>query len=227
MHSVDNGRYKSWEHCFNAFLNYKRKTLYESDIDYLCLHLAFYLASWGMYRGSSFLLQRDYRVHIKAVKELLESKYDKLWSISCEDLASDKQCLNDLFSLAWSLKDIYSEIRRDVNISLNKKDPAQAVSDVLVTKILMGTLGCVPAYDRYFKNGIKAYGVSTMQFNHNGIRRLCEYYIANSQPFEHWRCSISDSNITYPQMKVLDMVFWQKGYDLDLNKEKSSYMVDI
>lgn len=48
----ENGRYCSWEHCYSHF--YKALGNKNADIDYLSLQLAFYLASWGMYRGSSF-----------------------------------------------------------------------------------------------------------------------------------------------------------------------------
>ena len=64
------GRYLSWQHCYNAFTT-NRGGLDENTFDYLALHLAFYLASWGMYRGSSFLLQKDYKVHIPVVKILI------------------------------------------------------------------------------------------------------------------------------------------------------------
>ena len=37
-----NHRFKSWEYCYTAFGNL-------DSVDYLSLHLAFYLASWGMY----------------------------------------------------------------------------------------------------------------------------------------------------------------------------------
>ena len=70
----ENGRYRSWEHCYSHFI--KARGSQEIDYDYLSLQLAFYLASWGMYRGSSFLLQKDYKVHIPVVKELLNEKYD-------------------------------------------------------------------------------------------------------------------------------------------------------
>lgn len=60
----ENGRYRSWEHCYSHFI--KARGSQEIDYDYLSLQLAFYLASWGMYRGSSFLLQKDYKVHIPA-----------------------------------------------------------------------------------------------------------------------------------------------------------------
>jgi hypothetical protein len=59
------------------------------DYDYLSLQLSFYLASWGMYRGSSFLLQKDYKVHIPAVKELLNEKYDNLAGIKCVDFRKE------------------------------------------------------------------------------------------------------------------------------------------
>lgn len=62
-----NGRYHSWEYCYSAFFNARKIEI--PDIDYLSLQLSFYLASWGMYRGSSFLLQKDYKIHIPVVKE--------------------------------------------------------------------------------------------------------------------------------------------------------------
>lgn len=62
----ENGRFRSWEHCYSHFMRARNQS--EVDHDYLSLQLAFYLASWGMYRGSSFLLQKDYRVHIPIVK---------------------------------------------------------------------------------------------------------------------------------------------------------------
>ena len=77
----ENGRYRSWEHCYSHFI--KARESKEVDYDYLSLQLAFYLASWGMYRGSSFLLQKDYKVHIPVVKELLGEKYDALAGIEC------------------------------------------------------------------------------------------------------------------------------------------------
>jgi len=61
-------------------------------MDHLCLHLAFYLASWGMYRGSSKLLQKDYKVHATSVKELMKKEYINLCALQCKVLlaADDK-----------------------------------------------------------------------------------------------------------------------------------------
>ncbi len=61
-----NNRELSWEHCYKVF--YETLNKKNVDYDYLSLHLALYLASWGMYRGSSFLKDRDYKIHIPAVE---------------------------------------------------------------------------------------------------------------------------------------------------------------
>lgn len=86
----ENGRYRSWEHCYSHFINVREaKDINDINIDYLSLQLAFYLASWGMYRGSSFLLQKDYRIHIPVVKELLRNKYNPLAGIKCMALGEE------------------------------------------------------------------------------------------------------------------------------------------
>lgn len=144
----ENGRYRSWEHCYENF--YHARGNDNADVDYLSLQLAFYLASWGMYRGSSFLLQKDYKVHIPVAKELLKPEYNPLLGIECRELKKDsnKGLLRKLNSF---LSEYYYEARKTVK----GEDLKSPISYTLITKVLMGTLGCVPAYDRYFIEGIK------------------------------------------------------------------------
>ena len=47
--------------------------------DEAAIQLAFYLASWGMYRGSSFLLQRAYSVHLGVIEHLAAPRIWSLW----------------------------------------------------------------------------------------------------------------------------------------------------
>ena len=61
-------RYRSWGHCYRYFAR-RRRIRSAQGIDHGALQLGFYLASWGMYRGSSFLLWKDYRIHRYAVRE--------------------------------------------------------------------------------------------------------------------------------------------------------------
>lgn len=209
-----NCRYKSWEHCFKNFNKRKNKRGDESVVDMLSLHLAFYLASWGMYRGSSFVLQKDYKVHEEAVLEILNEKYEPLWNIKCEEILREEN-LNLIIEVANNLKDIYINKRKNI-------DGRKNVSDILITKILMGTFGCVPAYDRFFKEGIKIYNVSKGTFNKNSIKNLAQFYQNNYEKFEIIRKGILKKGVDYPQMKLVDMCFWQIGYDKSDKKESEN-----
>lgn len=199
------------EHCYSHFI--KARESKEVDYDYLSLQLAFYLASWGMYRGSSFLLQKDYRVHVPVVKELLNKKYDALAGIECAAFKeeSNQKLLQDINSF---LEKYYDKIRHEVK----EQEIKNQLSYTLITKILMGTLGCVPAYDRYFIAGIKNQKVATGNYNLNSIMQLVEFYERNSKRLEPVREKMEVEGMPYPQMKMLDMGFWQVGFDLDTNK---------
>lgn len=62
-----NHRYRSWDHCYSHFQKRASFTS-DEDIDTASLHLAFYLASWGMCRGASWLLWKDYRFVVDGIK---------------------------------------------------------------------------------------------------------------------------------------------------------------
>lgn len=209
-----NARYRSWEYCYYSF--YKARTAKQVDkvdkdyLDYLSLQLAFYLASWGMYRGSSFLLQKDYKIHVPLIKEMLNPKYDILFGLECKHM-SDANVRNLLSELIKLVSDHYGNIRNDVK----RKEIKSSVSDTLVTKVLMGTMGCVPAYDRYFKAGIKNKKVATGNFNMDSLIKLAQFYQQNYDVLEEARSQLPLEDICYPQMKLLDMGFWQIGADLD------------
>ncbi len=213
-----NSRFRSWEHCYYQFSVARKQN--KPDYDYLSLHLAFYLASWGMYRGSSFLLDKDYKVHIPMVKEILKKKYDVLAGIDCKEYRNPKT-LKILKELEEILKDLYYPIRYD-----GRKDVHVDISDTLITKILMGTLGCVPAYDRYFKDGVKRSSVSTGIFNGISVLKLVDFYEDNFEDFEIIRNNMIVEGLPYPQMKLLDMGFWVIGFKNDPNNKDKSLFAD-
>ena len=204
----ENGRYRSWEHCYSNFINARDNK--NAELDYLSLQLAFYLASWGMYRGSSFLLQKDYKIHIPVVKELLKEEYDPLAGIDCVELKREKN-QRLLENINAFLDEYYSNIRDEVkNIKVRNQ-----LSSTLITKILMGTLGCVPAYDRYFISGIKKQKVASGNYNMKSIVQLVDFYESNIVELENIRKDMKVNGMAYPQMKILDMAFWQIGLDSD------------
>ena len=206
-----NGRYRSWEYCYKCF--HDARKIPNADIDYLSLQLAFYLASWGMYRGSSFLLQKDYKVHRIVVKEILKPKYDCLLGIKCKELKDKFKLLAELYQF---IEKHYGEVRNNVKGVEIKSNP----SSVLITKVLMGTLGCVPAYDRYFIDGVKNKEVASGQFGEKSIKSLIEFYEKNASQLEAARKRLKACELSYPQMKLLDMGFWQIGLELDLERRK-------
>lgn len=204
------GRYMSWRHCYKAFSE-NRNIVDEQTVDYLALHLAFYLASWGMYRGSSFLLQKDYKVHIPVVRIIQEEKYNSLLGISAEDLCKSNN-LALLDEIGARIRICYAEERPAFDGVVNN------ATDTLITKILLGTLGCVPAYDRYYVHAVKKYHISGGTFNRNSVYCVAKFYCDNSDEFEKLRHELNKYGIEYPPMKLMDMCFWQDAYIEDLKQ---------
>lgn len=202
----ENGRSRSWEHCYRVFQD--ARTDPSPDYDYLSLHLAFYLASWGMYRGSSFLLQKDYKVLTPVVEEVLKPEYDCLFGVACADLRKPK-VQDSLEKLRKYIAKHFHPIREEIA----GREITTPVSPVLITKILMGTLGCVPAYDRFFQDGVATYKVTTQEYSLESVRKLAKFYEAHNDRLEEARRGMRTDDLIYPQMKLLDMGFWQVGYD--------------
>ena len=202
----ENGRSRSWEHCYRVFRD--ARTDPSPDYDYLSLYLAFYLASWGMYRGSSFLLQKDYKVHAPIVEEILKPEYDCLFGLACADLRDDD--VWDQYTNLYKYIDGYFDPIRNEVAGRKVTTP---VSPVLITKILMGTLGCVPAYDRFFIDGIKKHKVTTQEYSLKSLLRLAKFYEEHNDRLEEARRGFEVDGLIYPQMKLLDMGFWQVGFD--------------
>ena len=98
-----------------------------------------------MYRGSSFLLQKDYKALVPIVEEILKPEYDCLFGVACADLR-ESEVQERHTKVYYDIAAYFGPIRDEVA----GREVASSVSPVLVTKILMGTLGCVPAYDRFF-----------------------------------------------------------------------------
>ena len=130
----ENGRSRSWEHCYRVFRD--ARTAPSPDYDYLSLHLAFYLASWGMYRGSSFLLQKDYKVLLPIVEKVLKPEYDCLFGLACADLR-EPDVQTRLANLSDDIADYFWPIRNEVA----GRVVASQVSPVLITKNSWERLG--------------------------------------------------------------------------------------
>ena len=238
-------RYKSWEYCYNFFHKVYKKHKLEKCFgdnenwtykDQLSLHLAFYMASWGMYRGSSFLLQNDYKIYYGVVDVIFNKKYDSLWND--DSLFAEDRCkmITNLYM------DIFNKLKDYKEYFLNKskfqKDTKEAMPDrflTIITKIILGTIGCFPALDRNFKY---AFGISDPNVDRykeaedavkiiiSRVYNLASNLVKNKNLLEDKKLKKVFDKQAYPFMKLLDMYYFIKGqedfflHNLGFKKEK-------
>jgi hypothetical protein len=203
---VSGQRERSYDHCYNHFANTVHPT---RDMEKSCAVLGFYLASWGMYRGSSFLFKETNSTHFIPVVEYVEEHRETLTRIDVNNY--------DVESLA-AIRTAYSDLRRLLL-------PGGNTALTLVTKVLVAVTGCVPAYDTYFRAGVRkvAAGISDEKFRRLSMESLgflAEFYRANRQVVDELRdesatwkfMDSSPSGDKLTRAKILDMYFFDLGF---------------
>jgi hypothetical protein len=203
-------RFRSWEHCYSFFQRNKEKLNVKDVFDHSSLHLAFYLASWGMLRGSSFLLQKDYSVHTYFLESIIMNPANqRFFSDMNTEYIRDEQ-IYGIDELIYNTKRVYLDNIREIN----GEKTIINVTDTLASKILLGVYGNVPAYDRYFKNALILFGINS-QFNERSLRELASFYNENQSDFNEMKKLFSTDGVSYTPMKLIDMYFWQIGFMMD------------
>ncbi len=203
-----NHRYRSWEHCFNYFRSVTPAEL-PKQRDHAALQLGFYLASWGMYRGSSFLLQHSYAVHLDVVDSLAAPQYFPLWRSDLGSRTEDISLVPLILESATAIRKAYQRFHEP--------------TDTLVTKVMLGTIACLPACDRYFINGFKLAGLPYSSVNAKFVKRVLEFCNDNLVDLQSEQRRIeSATGICYPLMKMVDIYFWQIGYEADIRAGESA-----
>jgi len=198
-------RDRSWEHCYSYFRRNAAGGM-ATDRHQAALQMAFYLASWGMYRGSSFLLQYAYTVHLPVVDMLGESRFSALWETEFGAGKKDQELISKIEEVIDGIRAVY----RPFAPAVNSHQP----TDTLITKIILGTTGCLPACDRYFIDGFKSSGFSYSCLNRNFVERVLRFCQENLQELrEEQERIMTVSKVHYPLMKLVDMYFWQIGSD--------------
>jgi hypothetical protein len=191
-------RYASFDYCFNHFQSYREHgrsgdLAQGLGLEVSCLQLGFYLASWGMYRGSAKLLGHSL-ARLAPVVEVIADSATGIWEADADDYG-DPVC-DELLHCADRLRQALPH-------------PA---SDTLVTKIMLGVFGCVPAFDTYFVAGS---GLRT--FNRRSLFELGRFYRTHRQVIERNRIKTLDfatGQLTarrYSRAKVIDMIFFTEG----------------
>jgi len=195
-----NERYASFDFCYNYFYSfYKENKLSEladeKNLQTSCLQIGFYLASWGMMRGSSFLLEKSVKNFSNLIITISKMN-PKLWEI-------DVPYYND-GKISLLLK-----CKQQIIDALGKENNP---SDTLVTKIMLGVFANIPAFDQYFRKSLKVHSV-----NKKSLLKIKEFYLENKDDFDSFKIHSFDfltsketSNI-YTKAKLIDMCGFMDG----------------
>ena len=189
-------RYSSFDYCYNYF--YKENDL-TKDIEKSCFELAFYLASWGMFRGSSFLLQKSSKYFLKTV-EYINTLDKNLWKIDINNY--DDIIIDNLIEIYNKLDKLIIEGR--------------SRSITLITKMMLGIFGFVPAYDDYFCQSFRKLAggkCGFRSFNKKSLKIIKDFYDCNkisidklsNETFTYDFITGNKTNIKYPKAKIIDM----------------------
>lgn len=205
-------RYRSWEHCYSYFRRVRPDGL-AADRDHAALQLAFYLASWGMYRGSSFLLQYAYTVHRCVIDLIAGTRFDELWNTDFGASETDGQLIPRVRELIVAIGQAYKPFA--------PANGSAQPTNTLITKVILGTFGCLPACDRYFIDGFKSEGFKYSYLNDNLVERVLGFCQEHLPELQKEQASIEQNGgVRYPLMKLVDMYFWQIGYEKDTESRR-------
>jgi hypothetical protein len=146
-----------------------------------------------MYRGSTILLQRSL-AHLAPVIDVIARIPVEAWEIDADGYTNDAR---------KSLLEIGAQIRGAF---------PEGATDTLVTKVMLGVFGSVPAFDTNFTTGFRAYA-----FGESALMRVGRFYSAHAEAIERHRVPTIDfdtgvaSNRRYTRAKVIDMIFFVEG----------------
>lgn len=194
-------RYCSFDYCFNHFQEFRElgvthELANKENLQQSCLQLGFYLASWGMLRGSSVLLQKSAKIY-ETVISAIASAEPAIWEIDVD---------------SYSDQNIRKILRFEETLQECLPSTKSVPSATLVTKIMLGVFGNVPAFDSYFKKGF-----GTFTFSRKSLSKIREFYLSNAQVIEKSRICTIDfltgerTLRKYTRAKVIDMCFFIEG----------------
>jgi len=199
-------RYTSFDYCYNYFLTTEKLG---KDIEKSCLTLGFYLASWGMYRGSSFLLQKSVK-YLEPTVDYIADLDRNVWNIDVDKY--DEKIIEYII-------EVYNEIKTRLIFNGH--------SDLtLITKILLGVFGFVPAFDNFFCDSFRNIYKGQCGFrrlNKKSLMFIKDFYDKNkiiinrlsNETFTTDFYSGERTNIKYTKAKIIDMY----GFTLGLDKQ--------
>ncbi|MGN0236186.1 MAG: hypothetical protein ACI4BD_07770 [Paludibacteraceae bacterium] len=203
-------RFASYDFCYDYFQT--NKGTLAKKMEESCFRLWGYLASWGMLRGSSELLQRSPASLEELIKYFDSIASDAIWDMDVPDYADSAK--------ATHIVEVYNKIH-----DILSKVIAHPTT-TLVTKIMLATLGVVPAFDSYFtatfredyapRHGYNGVNSSFSKVDDRALDCLYDFYTTNQVELDSIKINVIDfcgktTMQVYKIAKLIDMYGFSKG----------------
>ena len=195
-------RYASFDYCYNYFHPSNKNDLIK-NIEKSCLVIGFYLASWGMFRGSSFMLEKSSKYFVPLV-EYIAILPDSTWHIDAGKFQDEN--IDLLLEQYNHIKEIL--IKGNAHLTL-------------ITKIMLGVFASIPAYDRFFKKSFSDIfkgNCGFTVFNKKSLQSIDRFYQSNQSTIDKINLNTVDfisgkkTNLKYTNSKIIDMYGFMKGW---------------
>jgi hypothetical protein len=197
-------RYSSFDYCYNYFHPSNRNNI--GDAEKSCLVLGFYLASWGMLRGSSFLLSKSIK-HYESTIDYILNCDTSYWDIDVSNYNDEN--INKIIVV---YKDVREKLIKD----------EKTTHRTLVTKVLLGVFGFIPALDNNFITTFKQITNNECGFSvlkpdalKNPLKYIKNFYEENKTAIDDITIFTKDFStgnpmLKYTKAKIIDMYGFQK-----------------
>ena len=202
---VKTARSQSYDHCYNYFADTKDPT---ADLEKSCGVLGFYLASWGMYRGSTYLQQHTNSSHLIQTIRKIQNLRPTLAGIDLNNYSEGN--IELVLSAYGAIKDAL-QIRQRSQVTI-------------VTKVMVAAFGCIPAFDRNFSQASRRALQPHARLPHGRVdsdvlRMLAAFYRANRDDIEKLHLesrtvAFGTDTVTGHRLsraKIVDMYFYELG----------------
>ncbi|NRB39740.1 MAG: hypothetical protein HRU20_14955 [Pseudomonadales bacterium] len=182
----------------------------EESSEKTALHLGFYLANWGMFRGSSGLLNTNLDFFKDLADYLFKEIPFEFWELNFTDFHPDDTQKHKLAS----------ELFENAIHKMERfKSERVTWTETLKSKILLGLWGQCPALDTFYSGGLSllldenpSLSISPKgKINSNSL--TCLNVVSTNQNWNLGGYSTHYGNNEYPAGKVIDMAFFQNGWN--------------
>ncbi|MCU6480616.1 hypothetical protein [Arthrobacter sp. A2-55] len=201
-------RARSWDFCYEYFRNSQNVA---ADQQTSCLQLGYYLASWGMLRGSTYLFKNTNARHYIKALEIITNRTDQMQAIS---------------PATYGETDTQKFLVETYRLLGDALLPEGGRRITLVTKTMMGVWGVVPSFDKFFMNTFSKVAatpqerIALQKFNEGTVDLLGKFYDAHKNEVHEVASAYTTLDFAsgqstgnnIPTAKVLDIFGFSNAY---------------